>query len=106
VFKPFAKTVILFTLITLLSACGAPTATIVPPPPMAVSPTAVPPTAVSPTVVPPTAEPLLASDTWIKTYGGDRDVDARGLLLADDGGYFVEATTEARLSPGPVTETC
>ena len=98
-FKPFAKTVILFTLITLLSACGSPTATIVPPPSTAVSPTAVSPTAVPPTVVPPTAEPLLASDTWIKTYGGDRDVDARGLLLADDGGYFVVGTTNLEFEP-------
>jgi WD40 repeat protein len=55
--KPIIKTVILFTLVTLIGACGpaattvSPTATSVPP-----SPTAVPPTA-TPTDVPPTPAP-------------------------------------------------
>jgi WD40 repeat protein len=59
--KPIVKTVILFTLIALVGACG-PTATPVPPtptavPPTPVPPTAAPPTAVSPTAVPPTTAP-------------------------------------------------
>jgi Tol biopolymer transport system component len=80
-FKPTVKTVILFTLIALVSACGpaatdlSPTAAIVPLPPTAIPPTVTPtdvpitevqPTATSvPTVtlVPPTAAPVLPTLT-------------------------------------------
>jgi WD40 repeat protein len=54
----------------------------------------------SPTVEPsPTTEPTLASDTWIKTYGGERDTVAGGILLADDGGYFIVGTTNLEFEP-------
>ena len=66
-FKHLAKTIILITLITLVSACGPaatpvpPTATLVPAPPTATPPTAALPTAISPTAAPPTVAPALAT---------------------------------------------
>ena len=113
---------------TLLAACSSdePTATSVPPtdvPPTDVPPTDVPPTAtdVSPTDVPPTATdvpptdtpapppiPTLAptpletsatNNTWMKTYGGDRDIHCGDVLLADDGGYFIVGTTDIEFEP-------
>jgi len=60
-------------------------------------------TVVSPTATtaspPPTAEPSFISDTWIKTYGGNQDVVAGSVLLADDGGYFVVGTTNMEFEP-------
>jgi len=76
------------TVLALLAACG-PAATTTPAPP-----TDVP--------IPPTAEPLptqapaAESDTWIKTYGGRGDDVANGMLLADDGGYFVVGGTNLK----------
>jgi len=53
----------------------------------------------APTTVAPTAEPVAASDTWFKTYGGNQDNVCDDVLLADDGGYFLVGTTNLQFEP-------
>jgi len=91
-FRSSAKTIILITLVTLVSACGL-AATTTPVPPTA---TPVPPTS---TPIPATAEPGSTSGTWFKTYGGSRDDVGWDVLLADDGGYYILGTTNLEFEP-------
>jgi hypothetical protein len=104
-FRQCAKWMVGIALVALVAGCGSlATPTSVPPtePPVVLAATAAPPTE---TPLPPTAEPSpttrpkLASDTWTKTYGGNRDAVAGGILLADDGGYFIIGTTDLEFEP-------
>jgi WD40-like Beta Propeller Repeat len=73
--KPIFKTVILFTLITLIGTCGSaatdvsPTATAVPPPPTLAPPPAAPKATVMPTAtpLPPTSTPIPPTETSTPT---------------------------------------
>jgi len=49
-------------------------------------------------VASPTPEPV-ASNTWSRTYGGDRDDVAWGILLSEDGGYYIIGTTNLEFEP-------
>lgn len=57
------------------------------------------------TPIPPTALPTptptvsSAADTWFRTYGGSGDDVAWGVLLADDGGYYIVGTTHLEFEP-------
>lgn len=109
----------------MVTACrqGEPTPTPVPPVPTAVAVvptgTPVPPTAApvlptatateAPTFTPvpatalpepsPSPERGASSNTWWKTYGGNRNMVAGDLLMADDGGFFVVGTTNLQFEP-------
>jgi hypothetical protein len=73
-----------------------PTATPVPP---AATQTPIPPTAEpSPTAIPAT-EPDVTGDTWFKIYGARQNDVANGVLLADDGGYFIVGVTNLEYEP-------
>ena len=122
-FKPFAKVIILFTLITLISACGpaatdvSPTATAVPPSPTAVPPTATPteapatpppPTATtapepSPTATtqptPTTTPPDTVSIAWQQTYRVSGSEVVNDVLMAEDGGYYLVGTKNLVFEP-------
>ena len=47
----------------------------------------------------PPAPGAVAGSTWFKTYGGNRDDVAWGVLLAEDGGYYVVGTTNLQFEP-------
>ena len=97
--KDYVNTISLLVFAILIAGCGssAPT-TPVPPTEAAVSPTntPVPPTEEPSPTATPASEPAATSDTWFKTYGGNRDDVCDDVLLADDGGYFLVGTTNLR----------
>jgi hypothetical protein len=80
--KSYVNTTILILVTILLASCGSPASTTPAPPTEAPSP-----------------EPGAGTDTWFKTYGGDRDDVCDDILLADDGGYFLVGTTDLRFEP-------
>ncbi len=69
-----------------------PAATEVPPP------TSEPATKEAPQTEPPSSEapvtePVAPSNTWMKTYGANRDDTVADILLTDDGGYYIAGAT-------------
>ena len=85
----------------------APTRTPVPPTATPALPTATATEAPTFTPVPATAlpepsrspEPGASSNGWWRTYGGNRNTVTGGLLMADDGGFFVVGTTNLQFEP-------
>ncbi len=106
-YKRFTQIMALLTIISLLAGCRPATKTtpLVPTdkPASTATQLALPTTQASPTQPPPTAsptpEPVVARDTWMKTYGGYQDDEVADILLAEDGGYFIAGTTNARFEP-------
>jgi hypothetical protein len=90
--KNHVGTIVSLLVAILLAGCGS-----------SATPTPVPPTETSaieplPTVTP-ALESATTSDTWFKTFDGYRDDVCDGVLLADDGGYFLVGTTNLRFEP-------
>ncbi len=86
------NTIALIFVAVLIAGCGSST-----------TPTPVPPTQAAATEPPPTAtpapEPVATSDTWFKTFGGNRNDVCDDVLLADDGSYFLVGTTNLEFEP-------
>ncbi|MGD8998031.1 MAG: hypothetical protein PVH80_07970 [Anaerolineae bacterium] len=58
------------------------------------------PPAAEPSPTPPAlSAPEVDSDTWTRTYGGDRNAVVGGVLPAADGGYFIVGTTNLAFEP-------
>lgn len=81
-----------------------PTRTLVRPTATPVPPSATPAKAPisTPTTLPepsPSPEPGASSNTWWKTYGGNRNTVSGSFLIADDGGFLVVGTTNLRSEP-------
>ena len=77
-----------------------PTATPVPPTPKATgAPTFTPVPATALPEPSPSPEPAATGNTWWKTYGGNRNTVSGGLVMADDGGFFVVGTTNLQFEP-------
>lgn len=116
---------LVWLILLMVTACrqGEPTPTPVPPAPATgtavptralVSATATPllPTATAteapistPTALPepsPSPAPGASSNTWWKTYGGNRNTVTGDLLITDDGGFLVVGTTDLQFEPGQV----
>lgn len=56
----------------------------------------------APPTPPPSASPTpapVAGSTWSRTYGGNRDDVAWGVLPAEDGGYYIVGTTNLQFEP-------
>jgi hypothetical protein len=103
--KNYVSTIAWTLVAILIAGCAssAPTAPVSPTdapvsPTIEPSPTRALATELSPTATP-APEPTVASDTWFKTYGGNRDDVCDDVLLADDGGYFLVGTTDLRFEP-------
>lgn len=96
-FKHYVRTIALMMLVVLLvvlvAGCG-PAATAVPP-----TSTPIPSTAEPSPAATPTTEPVVASHTWKKIYGGNKDDVGWDVLMTDDGGYFIVGTTNLQFEP-------
>jgi hypothetical protein len=90
--RNYVNTIAWLFVAILIAGCGS-SATLTPFPP-----TQAPTTESSPTVSP-VPEPAATSDTWFKTFGGDRDDVCDDVLLADDDGYFLVRTTNLEFEP-------
>lgn len=114
--------VLVLLILFVIAACrqGEPTPTPVPTTvvtmptgtPVPLTATPVPPTATAteaptftpvPATAPPEPSPSPTSGTsgnsWWKSYGGNRNTVTGGLLMADDGGFFVVGTTNLQFEP-------
>jgi len=113
-FETCLKSILLLTFVVFACACSNTTTTefatqteppipatntVIPPTPTQLPTTSPQPSATATALQGPTAtvpaplDTVISSDTWMKTYGGNRDDTVADILLAEDGGFTIIGAT-------------
>ncbi len=98
-FTNYVRMIVLIGLVILLAGCGSDAAT-TPVAPANTPTSQAPPSTNEPVpVTVPAVEPIAGGDSWIRTFGNERNDVCNNVLMAADGGYFLVGTSDIEFEP-------